>query len=81
MTLAEIFREEGFKEGFEKGFEKGRIEYKKEAAEKLFTKGFSLEEVVELVGLSLEEIEGIANVNIKVYHPPTINPVQYWNDN
>ena len=35
----------------------GRIEYKKEAAEKLIAKGFSFDEAVELVGLSIKEIK------------------------
>ena len=41
----------GRKQGLEQGLEEGRIEEKKATAEKLFKKGWSVEEVAELLGV------------------------------
>jgi predicted transposase/invertase (TIGR01784 family) len=50
-------RKEGRKEGIEKGIEKGRKEEKIEIAKKCLQKGMDISEIIELTGLSKEEIE------------------------
>ena len=44
--------EKGFKEGFEKGFEKGKLG----TARRMLDKGFSLDVVVDVTGLSSNQI-------------------------
>jgi len=66
--MIELALEEGFKKGFAEGFaqgiekgieqriEKGKEEKSIDIARKLFKKSFSIEEVSELTGLSLEDL-------------------------
>ena len=53
LTQERIGREKGMKEGLEKGLEKG----KRVTALKMKEKGYPLEDIVELTGLSIEDIE------------------------
>ena len=53
LTQERIGREKGLKEGLEKGLEKG----KRVTALKMKEKGYPLEDIVELTGLSIEDIE------------------------
>jgi len=57
MMDQEAIREGGFDEGMEKGLQKG----KEEIAKKLLKKGSSIEDIIDITGLTLEEIE---NLNI-----------------
>jgi len=54
--------EEGMKKGMEKGrkegMEKGRKEEKLKIARKLHAKGMSKDEIAEMTGLSMNEVEG-----------------------
>ena len=50
--------EEGMKKGLEKGMEKGRKEEKLKIARKLHAKGMSKDEIAEMTGLSMNEVEG-----------------------
>ena len=63
MTLTELIKEdgrkEGRKEGHKNGLKKGRLESKREAARRMLAKGYPAEDVVEITGLSREEIEGL----------------------
>ena len=52
-------RVEGLAEGLEKGLEKGALQEKLNTAKRLIQKGMALSEVVEITGLSSEEIEGL----------------------
>ena len=49
-------KEEGKLEGIAEGIEKGRFEEKKKTAKKMKERGYSNNEIAELIGLSLEEI-------------------------
>jgi predicted transposase/invertase (TIGR01784 family) len=48
---------EGLAEGVAKGRAEGRVEERKENARKMKVKGFSAEDIAEITGLSVEEIE------------------------
>ncbi|MCQ2975673.1 MAG: Rpn family recombination-promoting nuclease/putative transposase [Bacteroidales bacterium] len=52
-------REEGRKEGIKKGMEKGREEEKIKNAKKMKSKGYPIEEISEITGLSIDEIKEI----------------------
>jgi predicted transposase/invertase (TIGR01784 family) len=56
-------REEGMEKGIEKGIEKGREEgeYKKavQIAKKMLFKNHSLQDIADLTGLSISEIESL----------------------
>lgn len=62
-SLHEQWKEDGLAEGRKKGIIEGRIEgknqEKRETAKRMKNKGFSLKEIVEITGLSKEEIEEI----------------------
>ena len=49
--------EEGIEIGRKQGLEEGRIEEKKATAEKLFKKGWSVEEVAELLGVPVVDVK------------------------
>ena len=53
----EIGIERGRKQGLEEGLEQGEINAKKAMAEKLFKKGWSVEEVAELLGIPVVDVE------------------------
>ncbi len=63
MTLAEVYMEKGKKEGKEEGKKEGKregkLEGKLEVTKNLLTKGFSVEDIVEVTGLEREQIEEI----------------------
>lgn len=61
MTIAEQFRQEGFKKGIEKGIEKGKLETFKAItlALHLFKEGKSLIQTSEATGLPVKELEEI----------------------
>ena len=50
-------REQGIKEGREKGLEKGREEKQKEIAKKMKEKNIDIQEIIDITGLTKEEIE------------------------
>ena len=50
-------RNKGFLEGLLKGQLEGKLEEKKETARKMLSKGMSVEEIVELTGLPIEEVK------------------------
>ena len=50
-------RREGFEQGIEEGKKQGKKENNKEIAKKLLAKGMTIEEVIEITGLTLEDIE------------------------
>ncbi len=52
--------ERGMQEGIEKGIEKGKLAERSEMAKRLLAKGFSIEEVAELSGLSAEQVASLA---------------------
>jgi len=51
MTAAEVLR----KEGLEQGLTKGKLE----DATKMIAKGFSIKDIIEITGLSEEQIKGL----------------------
>ena len=53
----EIGREQGLKQGLEQGLEQGEINAKKVMAEKLFKKSWSVEEIAELLGVSVVDVD------------------------
>ena len=55
MTTAEKLICEGEERGIQKGIKKGEIRI----AQKMLAKGMAIDEVVEITGLSLEEIQAI----------------------
>jgi predicted transposase/invertase (TIGR01784 family) len=52
----QVSYEEGLEKGLQEGFEKGRLEEKFHLAQQLLTKGFSQQEVSEMIQLRVEEI-------------------------
>ena len=58
-TAREEALADGLKKGMEKGMEKGMIDAKLEIAIRAFKKGFSVTDVIELTGLSEDEIKEI----------------------
>ncbi len=63
MTVAEEFRIEGRQEGRVEGREEGRVEGREETrtahAKKMLAKGFHLEDIMEITGLTRQEIEDL----------------------
>jgi flagellar biosynthesis/type III secretory pathway protein FliH len=57
--LQEEFMAKGRQQGLKQGLQQGRKEGKREVAERMFRKGASVSDVVELTGLSEEEAEEI----------------------
>ena len=57
MTLAEQWKQEGFKKGIEKGIEKGKRERDIEIARSLLAKGVEVGIISSATGLSSEEIK------------------------
>ena len=61
MTTAEKLRKQGKQEGLEEGLEegekKGKQEAKLEDARRMLEKGYPIEDVCEITGLSLDEVE------------------------
>lgn len=51
--------EKGLEEGRERGIKEGRKEVKVEIVKRMLQNGISIDEVVNLTGMSLEEVEGI----------------------
>ena len=49
--------EQGIKQGIEQGIERGREKNKLENAKRMKDKGYPLEEIADITGLSIEEIE------------------------
>ena len=61
-TVAEMMarnREEGMEEGIKEGIKKGGFDERKTLARSMITRGYSNEEITELLPLSLEEIENL----------------------
>ncbi len=54
-------RQEGIKEGIKEGIQKGKKEAVYEIAEKLLLKGNDIETIIEITGLTRNEIESINN--------------------
>ncbi len=52
MTTAERLMKEGFEKGIEEGIEKGIEEAKKEDALKMLKKGYPIQDIIEITGLS-----------------------------
>lgn len=48
---------EGRQEGIQKGIQKGRIEEKREIVQKMKSKGYPTEDIMDMTGLTVEEIE------------------------
>ncbi|MDJ0840989.1 MAG: hypothetical protein QNK37_31045 [Acidobacteriota bacterium] len=59
LTIADMLLKRGRKEGREQGRKVGRSEGRKEIALRLLARGFSPEEVAEISGLSLDEINAL----------------------
>ena len=71
MTIAELFRQDGWekgieqgvkqgvKQGVEKGLLRGKMETSKEIAFKLLQQGVPLDQIIDSTGLSKEEIEDL----------------------
>ena len=61
----DMIKEEGIRKGLQeglwKGMQKGRLEGKLEDARKMFLKGYGLEDIMDITGLSVQEIEKIKN--------------------
>lgn len=55
----EEFKEKWMQKGLQKGLQQGLQQGKREIAERMFRKGASVSDVVELTGLSEEEAEEI----------------------
>ena len=49
--------QKGLQEGLEQGLEKGRVEGQKVIAHKMKLKGLSIQDIIDLTGLSKEDIE------------------------
>jgi predicted transposase/invertase (TIGR01784 family) len=64
-TRLEGTREEGIEQGMEKGVEKGLEQgvskAKKEAAKRMLEKGYPVEDIQEITGLSRTQIEALKN--------------------
>lgn len=56
MTLAEVWRKEGFEQGIEKGIEKGIERANITTARKLISLGVENEVIIQATGLSVEQI-------------------------
>ena len=59
MTIAEQFRQEGFKKGIEQGIEKGKAARDIEIAHSMLKKGISTETICEITKLALPQIESL----------------------
>ena len=57
MTTAEKLRKQGKQEGLEEGEKKGKQEAKLEYARRMLEKGYPIEDVCEITGLSRAEVE------------------------
>jgi len=60
QSIAAAYKEEGLQEGFEKGMaigEKRRAEDKVNTAKKLLERGMAVEDVADIIELSLAEVE------------------------
>ena len=55
-------REEGISIGLERGLERGAYQTKLETARNLLARGDSPEDVAQLIGLSLPEVQGLSTV-------------------
>ncbi|MBQ9630425.1 MAG: hypothetical protein IJR49_02430, partial [Treponema sp.] len=53
---------QGIERGISQGFKQGVHEQKILMAERMLSRGFSYNDIVDMTGLSLEEIEGLQNV-------------------
>jgi predicted transposase/invertase (TIGR01784 family) len=60
-TRLEGAREEGIEQGIEKGLEQGVSKAKKEAAKRMLEKGYPVEDIQEITGLSRTQIEALKN--------------------
>ena len=56
-----VVREEGREEGLEQGLEQGRIQERADVISKMLDKGNSPEEIVDLLGYSIEEVQKVMN--------------------
>ena len=59
MSVAERLRQEGLKEGLEQGIEKGAKKEKIRLAKKVIIKGYDLNEIIDLTGLTEKEIQKV----------------------
>lgn len=57
MELMPAWKRWGYEEGLEEGIEKGMETARLKVAQKLFEKGFSLEEIGETLELPVEEVQ------------------------
>ncbi|MBP3841726.1 MAG: hypothetical protein IK997_06395, partial [Bacilli bacterium] len=62
-SIRKQFREEGLaegrKEGIKEGIKEGRAEANLEAAKKMIEKGYSLDEVSDITGLSIDKLNNL----------------------
>lgn len=66
VNMAHVLKESSYKEGMEKGMAEGRAEAtakamqeKSEAVRKMKAKNYPLEDIAEITGLSVEDIEAL----------------------
>src|SRR5699024_4651809 len=59
MTIAEKLRQEGKREGMQEGRKKGLQEGRKEVARKMLLMNKDEREIIELTGLTKEEVDGL----------------------
>ena len=57
------FYQEAFLEGFREGFREGRREARKEIAERLFFHGYSIENILQLLTISVDEVQEFLQVS------------------
>ena len=55
--IANSMYEKGISKGIKKGMNEGKLKQKKEIAERMLKKNISLDDIVEITGLSKDEIE------------------------
>ena len=59
MTTAQRLRKEGLEQGLERGWEKGALAKAREGALRMLDKGYPIEDICDITGLSREEVEGL----------------------
>ena len=52
-------REDGLRQGIEQGIEQGAYENKLETARKLIARGYSLEEIADVSGLTIYQVQSL----------------------
>lgn len=59
MTLAEQLKQEGRVEGIQQGLQTGKREAARHIAQALLKKGMSVEDIIEITGLSADELPSL----------------------